>query len=108
MLRCCGREGATYFAVQGPTRPQATSLFQEAGHLRWHASEAGWRTHNNGIVAGKFVDGRDGCGLIEFEMSRLGDFQRNGFGHALEVDRGTSGACSFSNCLCHGLDMAVG
>jgi hypothetical protein len=100
-------EGGADLAVQGAARPQAARLVEEGRHLRRHASVAGRRADDDGVVVGQFVDGGDRRLLVELEVRRARDVFGHRFGHPLEFHRRPSGAGAVGHRLRHLLDVAI-
>ncbi len=103
-----GGEGRTDLAVQHAALPKPARLVEERGHLGGHPPEPCRRTDDDCIIVFQIGDRGDRRGLVELEIGRLGDLQRRGFRHTLDVDRRAGLSRTGGDGLGHLFDMAVG
>ncbi|MNV71255.1 hypothetical protein D3C71_1642640 [compost metagenome] len=108
MLRGGRAERCPHLAIERAARPQATGLVEKRRHLRRHAAEARAGADDDRVVL--FEVGHDGDRrrLVELEIGSLGDLQRHGLGHTLDVDLRTGTAGAFGDGLGHRFDVAIG
>ena len=108
MLRRGRGKGAANLSVKRTASPEPARLIQESSHLRRHPAKARGRADDDGVVVSQLRDFSDRRGLLDFEVRRLGDFERHSFRNALHVDRCACRAGALSDRLRHGLNVTVG
>src|SRR5690606_40073842 len=107
MLRGGGREGGSDLPAQGASRPQASGLVEEAGHLRRHAAIARTSADDDCVVIDEFVDLRDRCLLVELVAGCDGNALGNEFWYPPDVYRSAGCASAFRDRFGHLFDMSV-
>ena len=90
-----------------PAHPQAAGLVEECRHLRPDPAKPRAGADDDRVIMFEIGNRRDRRGLVGLEVCASGHFVRYGFGHALDIDAGASGARTFGDGVGHRFDMAI-